>query len=607
MRIQRFGFRWFAVVAVVGFLTGDTLFSRKVTAAEPAKPPVPAGVATAVDQAIFGESLKELPLADDATYLRRVSFDIAGHPASPGQITRFGLDPSAEKRSQIVESLLADDDYAANWTRYWRDTMFIRATNMRAGLVRAAFEQWMREELSSGTGWDDIVTELLTATGPVNETGATALFFMHEGVTEEVAAEASRLFMGIQIQCANCHDHPWDQWKRDQFHEFAAFFPRVSVRRDPGSDNMFDYLVSSMDVDRSRRQGVSEFLLTRLDRNRDRILSEQELKGSPLERLVTNAAAMIDKNGDGKLSIEEITSARPADNNRPGQGSTEHYMPNLADPGSQGDRIDPAFFLSDQSVRSGLNDQARRALAADFITGRDNPWFARAIVNRMWYELTGTAFYLPVDDIGPERSVAHEEALQILCDGFVESGHDLKWLIRTITATRAYQRAPDADGEDFAKCEPVRLRSDQLYSALCQALDVQSLPLRFSGGRRNPAEMRAMDQGREEFARVFRFDPSVARDELTGSIPEALFLMNSSELEQIIRDPSAENVISRISLSVLGDQEVVSELYLRTLGREPTENEEKITATYLKDGSLREGYEDILWSLINSPEFLSRR
>ncbi|MCA9066708.1 MAG: DUF1549 domain-containing protein, partial [Planctomycetaceae bacterium] len=454
---------------------------RSQTAAE--NRPAPDVTAAAVDRAIFGDALGSLPLIDDATYLRRVSFDIVGHPASPGQITRFGLDPTEEKRAAIVDQLLQDDQYAANWTRYWRDTMFLRATNMRSGIVRPAFELWMREELAQGSGWDEIVTEMLTATGPVNESGQTALFFIHEGVTEEVAAEASRLFMGIQIQCANCHDHPWDQWKRDQFHEFAAFFPRVSVRRDPQSDNLFDYLVGSVDVDRSRGQGVSRFLLTRLDRNRDQFISEQEVKGTQLERLLANASSMIDKNGDGKLSIEEISTARPADNNRPGQGATEHYMPNLSDPGSQGDRIDPAFFLSDTTVRSGLTDVARRTTAAEFITSRDNPWFARAIVNRMWYEMTGTAFYLPVDDIGPDRTAAHEDALDILCEGFVRNQYDLKWLIRTITSTRTYQRASNPDGEGFARCEPIRLRSDQLYSAVCQALDVESLPLRLTSGR----------------------------------------------------------------------------------------------------------------------------
>lgn len=573
-----------------------------------AAPPDPKTVAAAVDKSLWGDTVDSaVPPCDDAMYLRRVMFDIVGRPATPGEITAFGLNPSELRRSEIVETLLKSEEYGQNWSRYWRDAIFRRATNQRAGIVRPAFGEWMAKELNGGQHWDRIVEQLITASGPVNNNGATALIFAHEGVAEEIAAEASRLFLGIQIQCANCHDHPWDSWKREQFHQFTAFFPRVTVQRDRNSDNMFDFEIGSMNAERGRQFAASQFLLTRLDRNRDSMITEKEAEGSPLARLFSGQAkGVIDKNGDGKFTFEELRTAQPPE--RPGQGSTEHYMPDLADPGAQGKKIDPAFFLSSKRVDSGLSDNERRGLAADFITARNNQWFSRAIVNRLWFEMTGTAFYTPIDDIGPDRECEHEETLDILCDGFVDSGYDLKWLVRTITATRTYQRAPNAEAEGFARCEPMRLRSDQFYAALCQALGVTSLPLRLSEGRRSPGEMRGQDQGREEFARVFGFDPSTPRDELTGSIPEALFMMNSQMLSRILQAPGDTNVITRISTSVLGEDEIIREMYLMTVGREPSEGELTTAMDYLKSTSpLREGLEDLYWVLLNSPEFISRR
>ena len=573
-----------------------------------AAPPKPVDVADAVDRSLWGDAVdSSVPLSDDATYLRRIMFDIVGRPATPGQLTAFGLNPSENRRTDVINELLKSEDYGSNWTHYWRDAIFRRATNVRAGIVRPAFGEWMAEQLNSGRGWDQITTDLLTYTGPVNDNGAAALLFAHEGVPEEVAAEASRLFMGIQIQCANCHDHPWDSWKREQFHQFTAFFPRVSVRRDRNSDNMFDYEISSMNADRSRNLGASQFVLTRIDRNRDSVITEQEAKGTMLARIFNGPIKdNMDKNGDGKLSIQEITTAQPPDE-RPGQGATEHYMPDLADPGSQGKKIDPLFFLSSKKTDAGLSDEERRNEAADFITSKNNPWFARAMVNRVWYEMTGTAFYAPIDDIGPDRECVHEETLKILSEGFIRSNYDLKWLIQTIASTRTYQRAPNTTSEGFAHCEPIRLRSDQLYASLCQTLGVTGLPLR-SEGRRVPYEMSRMDPGREEFARIFGFDPSTPRDELTGSIPEALFLMNSELLSRIMTMPGANNVITRISTNVLGEEDVVRELYLTMVGREPTDGELSIATEHIASSAgLREGLEDLFWALLNSPEFGSRR
>lgn len=281
-------------------------------------------------------------------------------------------------------------------------------------------------------------------------------------------------------------------------------------------------------------------------------------------------------------------------------------MPNLADPSSKGDLVHPAFFVGDASVPRNQKDSPRRSQVADLITSKDNPWFARSIVNRLWSELTGSAFYMPIDDLGPDRSAEHADALNVLCEGFVASNYDLRWLIKTITTTAAYQRPVNTDAEGFVRLEPVRLRSDQLYDALCQTLNVTALPLEFSG-RRTPYA-RNQDRGRQAFAATFGFDPSTPKADLTGSIPEALFLMNSPQLHNFIRADSVNSTIARISGQVLSDEDVVRELYLTTVSREPVANEVEICMQFLRQAPNRtEGLEDILWSLLNSSEFQSRK
>ncbi len=570
--------------------------------------PSPSDLARQIDRLILaGSEESHISVVDDAAFLRRISLDLAGRPPTPGEITCFGLNPSPSRRSDTVHQLLGSEDYAANWSRYWRDAIFLRATNVRAGLVRPAFEEWMADNLRENRPWDAIVTDLLTANGPVNDDGATALIFAHEGESQEIAAEASRLFMGIQIQCANCHDHPWDRWKREQFHELVAFFPRVSVRRDRSSDAMTDYEVVSVDRSPARRTGVSEFLLTRIDRNGDNFISEAESRGTVLQRVFAGQAKdYIDKNGDGRLSVQEIKTAQPPDANRPGQGSTEHYMPDLSDPASEGDLIHASFFVGGHAIQKHQDDASRRSAAANFMTSRSNPWFAKAIVNRMWAELTGTAFYLPIDDMGPDRSAEHQDALDVLCNGFVASNHNLQWLLETITSTQLYQRAINTSAKGFVRLEPTKLRSDQFYDALCRTLNVTSLPLRFTAGRRGPYSQ-GDDQGRQQFAATFGFDPSTPRGELTGSIPQALFLMNSPELHNFIRADSANSTIARISRQVLSDEDVVSELYLTTVGREPTTQEVSLCIEHIgQSPSRKEGFEDVLWSLLNSSEYQSK-
>lgn len=587
----------------------------------------PREVAATVDRLLEKEFARQgvspAPLCTDEDFLRRVTLDLAGTIPTPGEVTFFGLDPSPDKRSRKIDELLASEDFARTWAAYFREVIFSRATDMRARIAQQTFEVWLVEQLRNNRPWNEITTDLLTATGNVQENGATALIYAHTGQPEELAGEISRIFLGIQIQCANCHDHPYDSWKRRQFHELAAYLPRIQVRQDLQSRPPV-FTVASADFlerqERLRNQFSPEQAFRMLDRNRDgRLTREEAVQGGPLAGRFEPLLQLADKNKDGALSLEEFLEARNQAPVRPGRGSAEYYMPDLDNPAARGTLIEPKFFVDGSHLPAGSEDLERRSALARAITDPHNPWFARAFVNRVWTELFGEGFYNPVDDLGPQRTCVYPEALEALCQGFIANDYDISWLFRTITNTRAYQRAvgerqPGDTSPAFAAAVPTRLRSDQIYQAVLRVLGVEGL-----GGRGRGAGMLAggnapylqqlagRDPGRFAFFQLFNFDPSTPQDEILGTIPQALFLMNSPAVQQFISANSG-TVLTQLLRAYPDDADALSELYLRVLSREPTAEEVSICREHIAASATRsQAYEDILWSLLNSSEFLIRR
>src|SRR5262249_14005695 len=156
---------------------------------------------------------------------------------SPADVAAFVADGGPRKRAKFIDKLLASEAYTKHWAGYWRDVLSARIADRRGLALERAFEKWMTEQLKANYGWDQIVRAMLTADGSCRfddggQHGAAFFLASHFGndAANEQAAETARVFLGIQIQCAQCHDHPSDQWKRVQFHELAAYFARVRER-----------------------------------------------------------------------------------------------------------------------------------------------------------------------------------------------------------------------------------------------------------------------------------------------------------------------------------------------------------------------------------------
>jgi hypothetical protein len=236
------------------------------------------------------------------------------------------------------------------------------------------------------------------------------------------------------------------------------------------------------------------------------------------------------------------------------------------------------------------------------MTGPTNPWFAKALVNRLWAELVGEGFYEPIDDLGPDRTCSAPRTIDYLAEQFIAHQYDLKWLLEVITATDAYQRESRPRRTElqlpFVANVAQPLRGDQLSNVLSTALGVD-----WSTG--SIIARGAPGAARSQIVQLFGFDPSARRDEITGTIPQALMLMNSGAVNQSLTSPTS--VPGRLMASGADDEQVVLELYLRCLSREPNEKELATCLEHIRAKSNRtDGLEDIYWTLLNSEELRFR-
>ncbi len=526
----------------------------------PERTVTPPALTSAALDALIQESLDEAKvapakLADDVSFLRRATIDLTGKPPTPQQVTAFDRDPDPKKRSKLIDRLLTSEAFGRNWARYWRDAISYHATTTQFRFTNyPEFEDWLGAQLVANKPWDEIVREILTATGDTRENGATMMVMAHSDQRFqplEMAGEVSRVFMGVQIACAQCHDHPTDSWKREQFHEFAAFFAGVQPRRQGRQP---DFQVNVVD--------------------------------------------------------------------RPGRA--RYRMPDLKDPQKQ-ISIEPKFFLASgaQELPRGLSSEQLRTVMASYVTGQDNPWFAKSFINRVWYVLLGESFYEAVDDLGPEREAHAAKIIDALGDAWAKGGYDVRWLFDTIMNTRAYQRqarsTQSAPGRTpFASNCPSRLRSDQILDTLVQVLRIPldgprpaARPLAASADAKaampEMVQRQLRNRPRNQFNTLFGFDPSIANEDVLGTIPQALFLMNAPPVQRGI-EARRNSLLGEVLSQNPDNKAALDALYLAVLARKPNADETKVCGEYLgRVGDRREAFEDILWALVNSTEFVSRR
>jgi hypothetical protein len=510
---------------------------RAGPASGPAPPDDVAVLAAKIDRLIeagyAANGVKPAPLADDAEFVRRVYLDLAGRIPHVSEVHKFFDDKAPNKRRVLVEDLLKGPHYANHFTNVWRVLLLPQNNNQQVQFLASRIETWLRPQLRDNKPYDRMVRELLTTPLDFNrvagrpmtpaDNGALAFFQANESKPENVAAAASRLFLGIKLECAQCHNHPFARWSRKQFWEFSAFFAGIRPQQAQGG-------VFSQVLDDPRKRDIQ--------------------------------------------------------------------IPNS-------DKIVQARFLDGKEPK-WKDGTPTRTVLADWLTSADNPFFAKAIANRMWGHFFGIGIIDPVDDFGEANPPSHPELLDELGQAVVQHHFDLQFLIRAITASRTYQRVSrqtDSSQEDprwLGRMPLKGLTAEQIFDSLTIATGYRAAPP-------TPGVFNGFNDARTEFLTKFA-NSSDKRTEHQTSILQALALMNGTFIANATSLERSETLAALLDAPFLDTRQRLDALYLAALARPMRTREAERLAPYLKrggpSGDERRALADVFWVLLNSSEFI---
>jgi hypothetical protein len=467
------------------------------------------------------------PPASDAEFLRRAWLDLCGiiPPLNDADgtsgVRNFLASTDPNKRAVLIQRLLAKPRRATHLATIWQGVLLPSDANSQQ-FGESPFQTWLRSRLADNAPYDVLIEEIVLARGRANQPGPALFFTSLQLKPEELAASTSRVFLGTQIQCAQCHDHPFDHWRQQDFWAYAAFFSRLT---------------------RNQRQAVAS----------------------------------------------EVQDVEWGDVTLP--GTQEVVLP----------RFLGGELSSDESAKT------RRERLAQWLTWPENPFVARAAVNRVWAQLFGRGLVEPVDDLGPHNPPSHPQLLDELATYFVRTGYDLNRLTETLAATRAYQLSSQSpsSGADrpelFARMAVKSLTAEQLYDCLLEATRRREIV----AAAPQAAFNRTVDTNRVAFLNRFRA-PTQGPTEYEGGVPQALTLMNGPLMQQATDLPSSD-LLAALDAPFFTNYQRIEVLYLSTLARLPDDAERRKFGAHVEqatgDTGRRRALGDILWALLNSAEF----
>lgn len=528
---RRAGVRIIAVAMLVFFTEQAADSADKLAGASRAK--AARQLSTLIDERIearlSAEQVEPAAIADDAEYFRRVWLHLAGTIPPVSEVRRFLADDSPDKRDRIVDELLSRPSFVRQFITFWRRAWLPEAdTDVLVQARVPALENWLRQQLLAERRYDELVRDLLTVpipktaaagAGRMNDTenGPLAFFLAKEAKPENLAASASRAFLGVRLDCAQCHDHPFDNWKRDQFWSFAAFF-------------------------------------------------------AGLER---------------------------GDNDQPSQAGLLHEITDRHDlPIPDTDRIVGAAYLDGTEPK--WKSRGGRQLLADWITAPKNPYFAKAAVNRLWGHLFGIGIIDPVDDFSPANAASHPELLEELAKAFIAQEYDVKFLLRAIIGSQAYQRTSRQPRNEtslqlFAHMPVQGLSPEQLVRSLAPIVGTE-----IPNATPNPQFAFVPP---DEISTIFT-RPGESPTQRQTTILQALTLMNGRATATALDVENGSLLAAVIDFPAMTVAERIETLYLATLSRPPRVEESSRLERYVAAAAeARAAYGDILWALLNSTEF----
>jgi hypothetical protein len=482
--------------------------------------------------------------ATDAEFLRRVYLDLAGSIPTYEETVAFLDSKEPAKREQLIDRLLADPRFAQHQADVWDLVLFGRHPPGYDTQVRPGFQAWLRGRFEKNIPYDVWVRELLRAEG--NSVENAALYYAQYRNAPEDASEAiSQTFLGVQLQCARCHDHPFESWTQRDFYGMAAFLARLQV------------------VTVGRKGQAAMYAI-------------------------------------GERSSGDIQFTGPAKDARPGQ---------------KGEPVKPKFLLgaelTEPALPAGLKEVklvdnqpppkppfSRKDQLADWITRADNPFFARAVANRVWAQYLGRGLVHPVDNMSPAKKPTHPELLEQLGRALVEHKFDLKWYIRELVTSQTYQLSAEGTGEAtplwFPHARTRPLSAEELAEAWRIATGYADVE-KASGKKPGDDRFRPL-QG--TYVLQFFGSPANGKGEFQGGLHENLYLNNGPLLQMIAGGKG--NLVEAITDKQKPAAARAERLFLTTLNRRPTAAEVDKFTGFLGDNMAAT---DAVWALITSSEF----
>lgn len=491
-----------------------------------------------VDKHVFAK-LKQMTilpsdLCTDYEFVRRAYLDAIGRLPTIPESKAFLADKAADKRTKLIDSLLTQPEFSDFWTLKWADVL--RSSRKTIQLKGShAFHEWLRDKIADNTPIDVMVKELLTANGNTFN-NPPANYYRIAKDPLSLAESTAQLFMGVRMQCAKCHNHPFERWTQDDYYGFAAWFARVKQKPEPGA---------------------------------------------------AKAAQPV--------AAEVIFSVREGEVTQPRSGKV----------------MKPRYIsVGDADVKPG---QDRREALAEWLASPGNPFFAKSVANRVWFHLMGKGIVDPVDDFRDSNPSCNDELLDALAKDFAARKFDLRHLVRTIMNSRSYQLSavPNETNKDDAKyfshAVTKLLTAEQLLDALC---DVTAVPEKFAGlpagtratqlvdGEVNHPFLKAFGQPARELA-------CECERESDGNLGQALQLINGPTVNEKVRN--AGNRLGTLLTAKKGEAEILDDIYHAALARPAFDDEKKVALAHIAKGAdKRKAWEDVLWAVINTREFLFR-
>lgn len=611
-----------------------------------------------IDQHVLAKlKLLNIPpseLADDVTFLRRVTLDVTGELPTPDEVRRFLADKQADRRTRLIDELLKRPGHAAVWTLKFCDILNgndygVYADGMSMEQDAPRFQQWIRARLEENIPYDQLVERILTATSREKRTldaWGKEVIAISEGYTtprtdidlyskrqtldlywqRRASAgvpgtlQIAHAFLGLRLECAQCHRHPHDVWQQDDLLSFANFFMHV---RQPGfqggNEKQFPETaayVKNMNADAKK-------LADQAKQMRDTIGKKLDAEAKATKSAEAQEALKKFQLEVGAL--ERRAKALPEIGRRIMHAEVQH-LPAAADRiakvtsplGTQESRV--YRLLGDTKNLDVAKDQDPRGLVVAWMRRADNPYFAKAIVNRVWAHYMGRGIIDPPDHLSPLNPPSHPELLDELCQGFIKSKYDLRWLHRTILTSRTYQQSSEAvaenrtDRSNYAYFYLRRLPAEVLVDALNQATGVsEDMEMKFYHWKPEwktveipyPPKNAFVTFMLEQFGRPQR-NSGVQCDcerDSNASVLQVLSIANHPRVRQKIADDKGN--VARILKSQTDDAKRIDEVYLVTLGRLPSDDERKACMTYMRESPTpAEGLRGVMWSLLNTREFL---